>query len=406
MSKPYTPSAKILEKYAELLVFALNDYNGIKKGDVVRITVEESAKPILIHLQTAVLKAGGMPIINYQPDDTKDFNLSKNYFKLATDEQLEFFDKKYYKAVADYIDHSIYIISEADKESMKGVDPKKMMKRGEVMKPYKEMLDKKENAGKFSWTLALYGTPAMAKEVGLSEKAYWDQIIKACFLNEKDPIKKWKEVNKQIKKTQDKLNKLNIEKLHIEGPDADLWIGLSPKSKWIGGTGRNVPSFEIFTSPDWRGTEGWIRFSEPLYRYGNIIKGIELWFEDGKVVKSKATQNYKVLKEMIATKNADKVGEYSLTDSRFSQITKFMGETLFDENVGGKYGNTHLALGNAYHDCYKGDPAKVTKAQWKKLGYNESSVHTDIVSTTKRTVTAYLPGGKTKVIYKDGQFTV
>jgi aminopeptidase len=124
------------------------------------------------------------------------------------------------------------------------------------------------------------------------------------------------------------------------------------------------------------------------------------------VVKSKAKKNENVLKEMIATRNADKIGEYSLTDRRFSEITKFMAETLYDENIGGRFGNTHLALGNSYHDCYKGEPAKVSKKTWEKLGYNDSSVHTDIISTTDRTVTAYLPNGKTKVIYKDGQYTL
>jgi aminopeptidase len=406
MEKSYTPPANILKKYAELLVFALNDYKGIKKGDVVKLNVEESAKPILIYLYEEVLKQGGMPMISYAPDDTKDFNLSKSFFSIATDAQLKFFNKKFYTAMSEYVDHSIAIISEADKESMKGVDPKKIMTRGLAFKPYMKMVNDKENKGKYSWTLGLYGTPAMAKEAGLTEKEYWGEIIKACFLDKKDPKAEWKKVNEQIGSFQDKLNKLNIEKLHVEGPDADLWVKLSPKSKWVGGTGRNVPSFEVFTSPDWRGTTGWIRFSEKLYRYGNIIEGVELWFEKGKVVKAKAKKGEKILKEMIATKNADKIGEYSLTDSRTSRITKFMAETLFDENVGGEYGNTHLALGNSYHDCYKGDPSKVTKAEWKKLGYNDSSVHTDIVSTTKRTVTATLPGGKTKVIYKDGKFTV
>jgi aminopeptidase len=173
----------------------------------------------------------------------------------------------------------------------------------------------------------------------------------------------------------------------------------------MGGSGRNIPSFEIFTSPDWRGTNGWIRFSEPLYRYGNLITGVELWFKDGKVIKSKAKQNEKVLKQMIATENADKIGEYSLTDKRFSRITKFMAETLFDENVGGKYGNTHLALGNAYHDCFDGDPGQMNEEDWEELGFNSSSVHTDIVSTTPRTVTAYMKDGSTQIIYKDGLFT-
>jgi len=100
------------------------------------------------------------------------------------------------------------------------------------------------------------------------------------------------------------------------------------------------------------------------------------------------------------------VGEYSLTDCRLSRITKFMAETLYDENVGGKYGNSHIALGSAYRDCYTGDPTKVSDAKWEKLGYNDSVVHSDIVTTTDRTVTATLYDGTTKVIYEKGQFTV
>jgi aminopeptidase len=107
---------------------------------------------------------------------------------------------------------------------------------------------------------------------------------------------------------------------------------------------------------------------------------------------------------MIATENADKIGEYSLTDSRFSRITKFMAETLYDENVGGTYGNTHLALGKSYHDCYDGDPAGVTPDRWAELGFNDSTVHTDIVSTTDRTVTARLRDGSERVIYAGGRF--
>ena len=100
------------------------------------------------------------------------------------------------------------------------------------------------------------------------------------------------------------------------------------------------------------------------------------------------------------------IGEFSLTDGRVSKITKFMAETLFDENMGGKYGNTHIALGSAYKDSFPGNPNKVSKKQWVKMGYNESVVHTDIISTEDRKVTAWLPNGDTLVIYEEGKFTV
>jgi aminopeptidase len=402
----YIPNQKILEKYADVLVnFALNSGKGIKKGDTVLVQAGESARPLYVELLKAVWRKGGNVISNYSLDTYSEAdNTSKFFYDNATKEQLDYFPAKYQKGLIDEMDHSIYIISETNKHALKGVDSKKMMARGKAFKPGQEWRREKENAGKFTWTLALFGTEAMAKEAKLTEKEYWNQIIKACFLDEPDPIKKWKEVYKQMAEVEKKINKLPIDKLHIEGADVDLWISLGKKRKWVGGSGRNVPSFELFTSPDWRGTNGWIKFNQPLYRYGNLIEGIELEFKDGKVVKSSAKKNEKVLKDMIATENANKVGEFSLTDKRFSRITKFMAETLFDENMGGPQGNTHIALGSSYHDCYLGNPSGVTKEEWEELGFNDSSVHTDIISTTERKVTAYLHGGKEKVIYEGGAF--
>ena len=123
-------------------------------------------------------------------------------------------------------------------------------------------------------------------------------------------------------------------------------------------------------------------------------------------MKSKAKTNEKLLKEMIATPGADRLGEYSLTDKRHSRITKFMAETLYDENMGGPYGNTHIALGMSYRDTFRGNVSKLTTKQAEALGFNDSSVHTDVISTTRRTVTAHLKNGKTKVIYKDGEFVL
>ncbi len=405
--KTYTPSQKILENYAKVLInFALNGGSGIKKGDVVKINIEEAAKPLYAELRKAIWKAGGHVIGNYIPSDISPYNFSRDIYEHASDAQLKFFPETYWRGLIDQIDHNISIISEVNKHSLEEIDPKKIMSRGIAMRSATKWMMEKEEADKLTWTVALYGVEAMAQEAGLSIKDYWQQIIKACFLDEVDPIVKWKEVYTALSKDLKKLNNLPIESLHVQGSDVDLKITLGESRKWLGGTGRNIPSFEIFTSPDWRGTQGSIKFNQPLYRYGNLITGIELEFKDGKVIKSKATQNEKLLKQMIATEGANKVGEFSLTDHRLSRITKFMGHTLYDENVGGKFGNTHIALGNSYHTCYKGDPSKIQNDEWVRLGYNESSVHTDIISTAPRTVTATLKNGKQKVIYDKGEFTL
>jgi aminopeptidase len=404
--KTYTPSKKILEKYADVMVnYALNGGMGIKNGEVVHLSGNEANKPLYAAVYREIMRQGGHVIGNFSISEPQ-YSTGKIFFEEASKSQISFFPGKYYTGLLDTIDHSIYINSEEDPQLMKNIDPKKIMQKGESLKPWREWRTQKENKGEFSWTLCNYGTSAMAKAAGLSLEEYWAQIIEACYLKDTDPVATWKQLNKDIQKNVKKLNKLMIQKVHVLGKDVDLHVSFPKKVAWKGGSGANIPSFEIFTSPDWRGTNGWINFNQPLYRYGNVIKGIKLEFKDGLVVKSSATKNEKVLKEMIATKNADRLGEFSLTDARFSKITKPMADTLYDENMGGKFGNTHVALGMAYRDCYDGDPGKVTEKQWEKMGYNFSSVHTDIVSTTDRTVTATLTDGSEKVIYEKGQFTI
>lgn len=407
MEKLYTPSNAVLRRYADVLVnFALNHGKGIKKGDVVNINGPESSKPLFLAVRTAVLKAGGHVIQHYLPDDDDRYNFSASFFEHAKAHQLDFFPQHYFRGLVDQMDHALFILGNTDPHALKEVHPKKIMRRNQAMKPYQDWRRHKEHRGKFSWTIALYGTSAMAREADLSPRAYWREIEKACFLNDKNPITTWRRVYRSIHVYNRKLDVLSpfIEKLHIEGIDANLWVRLGKKRKWLSGRGANVPSFEIFTSPDWRGTEGWARFNQPLYRYGNRITGIELWFKKGRVVKAKAKTGEYLLKEMIRTPGADRVGEFSLTDKRFSRITKFMAETLFDENIGGPQGNTHIALGSSYADTYAGKVSSLTEEQKKGLGFNDSSVHTDIISTTKRRVTAHLTSGKTKVIYENGEF--
>ena len=99
-----------------------------------------------------------------------------------------------------------------------------------------------------------------------------------------------------------KLNSLKIEKVHIISKNIDLFVGIGENREWLGGRGYNIPSFECFISPDCRKTEGKIFFNEKLFRNGNIIEGIYLEFEKGKVVKVKAKKNEKYLKEMVNQK--------------------------------------------------------------------------------------------------------
>lgn len=401
----YTPPQQILERYAAVLVnFALGGGEGVKAGEVVRVLAPESAKPLYAELHKAVWRAGAHTISSYQPDDDHQINLSRDFFELASPEQLDHFNARYTRGMVDEMDHQVSIIAESDPHALDSVDPAKIMRKGEAMRRLLDWRGEKENAGRFTWTLGLYGTPAMAAEAGMSAEEYWEQIVHACYLDEQDPLARWREVGRRLDQTRERLDALEIERVHIEGQDADLWITIGEQRRWLGGRGRNIPSFEIFTSPDWRGTEGWIYCNQPLYRYGNLVKGVRLTFKDGRVTDASAEENERVLSEMIATDGADRIGEFSLTDKRLSRITRFMAHTLYDENVGGAFGNTHIAVGRSYQDAYDGDPSGVSPERWQELGFNSSSVHTDIVSTTDRVVTATLRGGGERVIYRDGEF--
>jgi aminopeptidase len=399
----YQLKPELIKKYAQILVhFALNSGEGLQPGEVVQVYVPDVAKPMALALQNEILQAGGHPLMRLLPT-----GFDRDYYTLANQEQLTHFPQEYKKAKAKLIDHQIQILADPYPEQLKQVEPKKVIAARDAQKPYKDWLMEKENQGDFTWTLALWGVQAKADKVGLTLEEYWQQIINAVYLDQADPIAKWQRIQALQEEIKAKLNALPIKSVHIKGPDADLTVQIGQDRRWVGGSGRNIPSFEIFTSPNWRGVEGWMRFNEPVYRYGNIIQDVYLQFKEGRLVKAVAEQGNKFLQEMVKSPNADKAGEFSLTDKRMSRITHPMAETLFDENMGGPYGNSHVAIGMAYKDCYRGeDSTELSKQDWEEKGFNDAAEHTDFVSTTDRVVTATLADGSQQIIYQEGQFVL
>lgn len=399
----YIPdNKKILDNYAKVLIdFALGKGQGIKEKQVIYLQYDTEALPLALAVYKRILEKGAYPMVK-----SIDESFQKVMFENAQDHQLKFFPKKYTKTLVDTIDHRIYLIAPTDPFLLKNIDPKKIITANSEKQCLRKWLFEKEDQGNLTWTLCLYGTPGMAREAGISIKDFWQEIINACYLRSENPIATWKTTFQQINELKKKLNNLPVDKFHMISEKTDLFIKLGEKRIWQGGRGANIPSFEIFTSPDWRGVNGRIFFNFPLYRYGNIIKNISLEFKDGVVIKATADKNEKLLQEMIKQKNADKIGEFSLTDKRFSKISKFMANTLYDENFGGQFGNSHLAVGTSYHDCYDGNIKSMTEKDWKRLGFNESVEHCDIINTNPKTVEAIFKDGSKKIIYKNGQFVL
>ena len=399
----YVPSQEILNKYADVLVnFALWWWKWINPWDVVFVQIPECAKPFYIPLQTAILKAWWHPIMQYIPD-----GVERNFYENASDEQLSFVAEAYQKWRIESSTHNILILADSDLHELDWIDPSKMMKRIQVNRAFRDLRDKKEREWKFSWTICMYGTPAMAKEAWLTLEEYRNQIIDACFLNEANPVQKWKEVNSEIQRVKDKLNEMKFEYVHVIWPDEDLKVRIWADRLRAAWRGCNIPSFEIFTSPDCRDVNWWIKCNQPLYRYWSLVEWIRLEFKDWKVISAHADKNNDIFQEMVKIEWMDHLWEFSLTDARVSRITHFMAETLFDENVWWEYGNTHIALWTWFDECYAGDKTQLDDPEFKKsIWLNTSPEHVDVISTAPRKVIWILNNGSEILIYENWKFLI
>lgn len=398
----YTPGRKILENYAIVMVdFALGKGKGVREKEIVYLQYDSEALPLALAVYRRILEKGAYPMLQNREEE-----FEKVIFETASDDQLKFFPKKYTRTLIDTIDHRLYLIADRNPFLHKNIDPKKIMTANSQKLALRKWLFEKEDRGKLTWSLCLYGTEGMAKEAGLTLEQFWQEIEQACYLGYDDPIAKWKDTFGRIELLKRKINSMPIGKFHMVSAGTDLYISYGDRRRFQGGGGANIPSFEIFTSPDWRGINGEVYFNFPLYRYGNIIKDIRLEFKDGRVIRSSAGKNEKLLREMLSQKNADKIGEFSLTDKKFSKISRFMANTLYDENFGGEFGNSHLAVGTSYHDCFTGDVKSMSEKEWERLGFNESIEHCDIINTNPKTVEAIMKDGSKKMIYKDGSFLI
>ncbi len=391
------------DKYADVMLWALQAArcNGkFKPYDVVVLRYEPLALPLAQSLYKKLLEAK-LNVIARQ-DNPEAF--AREFYGTADDKQLTFLPPGE-EAFQQGINGLISLRAPADLTSLKNTDPSRLAKAAVARKPLREILDAREQKGLFSWTLCNYPTEELAKRAGLSVKEYAAQIARACYLNEKDPVKKWQEVTAQMEEIAKWLSALPVETFRVQSAHMDFEVLLGEKRRFVSGGGCNIPSFEIFTSPDWRGTRGVYFADLSSYRSGNYVKGIKLEFKAGRAVKATAQQGQNFVRKMLAMdEGACQIGEFSLTDRRFSKITKFMADILYDENFGGKYGNCHVAVGASYADTYSGNVARLTPELKKKLGFNSSALHWDLINTEDKLVQARLKTGKVVTVYEKGQF--
>ena len=389
-------------KYADVLLWGLKTARKetYKRGDKILIRFDLAALKLAEVLHKKILEMGMNPIMRPVISPVIEYD----FYNLANKNQLAF-TAPGQKELMENVNGNIFLRAPESLTHLSQIDPKKIGKAAVARKFLRDILNEREEQGKFGWTLCVSPTEELAKYAQLTPKEYTNQIIRACYLDKKDPVRAWKEIHKNAMTIKTWINSMDVKYYHITGNQIDLRIAPGKKRKWIGISGHNIPSFELFLSPDWHKTEGQYYANQPSFRNGNYVEGIHLFFKKGVLKEIKAKKGLQFVQQQLAMdRGASRLGEFSLTDKRFSRINKFMANTLFDENYGGRYGNCHIAMGSSYTDTYDGDPTELTKEIKNTLGFNDSALHWDLVNTEEKIVQAELTDGKKVIIYEKGQF--
>ncbi len=391
-----------LDRYADVLLWGMKSArNGrFKKGDIVLIRYHAAGQRLAEILHNKLLILGMNPILRLNPTPVMELD----FFQLANNRQLTFHIPGE-KSLYNHLNGAIFLHAPESITHLKQVDAKKIGYHALSRKPFRDIMDERDAQGLFGWTLCMLPTIEQARQAGISMETYTKQIVNACRLNRRDPVAQWQSLYKEAKEVKRWLNGMSVSSLHIESAKTDLEITPGERRKWIGISGHNIPSFEIFLSPDWRGTKGIYFANLPSYQSGNLVNNVRIVFKKGNAVQVTADQGEDFIRQQIKMdRGANKVGEFSLTDKRFSKIDRFMANTLFDENFGGPQGNCHIALGSSYADTFNGELSDLDKELKRDLGFNESALHWDLVNTEKKRVIAQLTTGQRVTIYENGSF--
>lgn len=393
-----------LENYADVLWWGLTTARRgpFRKNDVVQIRYQAGAVALAEVLFRKLLGLGIHPVprCNLTPE------MELSFYRLSNARQLDFVAPGE-ERLARRLNGSIFLSAPDSLTHLSAADPGKISRAAVAAKPLRTILDRREAAGAYSWTLGMLPTAELARHAGMGLRQYTRQVVQACFLDSDRAVAEWRRIHRRATAIKRRLDNLPVAGIHLESASSDLRLTLGAKRRWAGISGRNIPSFELFVSPDWRGTRGVFSADLPSFRNGNIVREVRLEFKQGRLVNATAREGEGFLRQQLAMDaGAGRVGEFSLTDRRFSRINRFMANTLYDENFGGAHGNSHIALGSSYSNTYAGDPRRLNAALKTELGFNSSALHWDFVNSEAKRVTAVLKDGTRTVIYENGEFLV
>lgn len=362
-----------VDRYAELIVQVGAN---VRPGQLVEVIARVEHAHVARAVTRAAYRAGAVFVdVGYS-----DQHIRRALIEHAEDEMLSWTPPWLFERVQHIGDANAAIIAltgDAEPELLADlpgdrVGKARMTKIGEELtRQTNERLNNWVVAGvpNTGWATQLFGEPDV--------DALWELVEFCVRLDEDDPVAAWRAHVKKLGARADLLNDMRVDSLRYRGPGTDLTVGLLPESRWQGCESTNVtgipyvanmPTEEVFTTPDCRRTEGTARATQPLVLAGQIVKGLEVRFENGRIVDVRADEGASVIEGELATdENAGYLGEVALVDgtSRVGQTGRVFYETLFDENA-----SCHVAYGSAYAEAVEGGVID---------GVNVSSVHTDFM---------------------------
>lgn len=309
---------------------------GAQPGQQVFVRTSPVADELTLAVHEELIKAGAHPFILNEVPGTQE-----SFYKFASDEQLDYVSPVT-KMIVETFDAYIHLWADVNTRGLSGIDPNRVARSRKAGSAINQKFLQRAAEGSFRWSLTVYPNNAMAQEADMSLRDYADFVYGAGMLDEDDPVSFWKA---EGAKQQTLIRWLKgHDQAVIKGSNVDITLSIKERP-FIECSGReNFPDGEIFTGPVEDSVNGWIRFKYPAIFSGQEINDIELWFENGKVVREKASKNQELLTSALNTDAGSRyLGEWGIgTNYGIQRFTKNM---LFDEKIGG---TIQFAVGSGY----------------------------------------------------------
>ncbi len=375
-----TPDER-LERYARLAVeVAVN----LQPGQLLRISAAPEHLPLVRAIGSVAYERGA----SYVETQYRDMHLRRARIRHAPEESLEWSPPWTVALIDEMVSTrgaTIAITGDAEPELLADLDQSRAQ-RTRPRAATEKLLDA-ENRRLIQWTIVGYPNEGWARSVfGEPDvERLWDAVTMATRLDESDPQAAWQVHIARLEQRAAALDERAFDAIHFEGPGTDLVVGLSKRHRWltaaevsVDGVRHlvNLPTEEVYTTPDRRRTEGTVRSTFPLALAGTIVRGLEVRFENGRVVDVQAESGADAVRqEMTTDEGAQFLGEVALVDgeSRVRKSEVVFLDTLFDENAA-----CHIAWGQGIPTALDGGE-EMTDDELAAVGYNDSVVHTDFM---------------------------